>query len=146
MYRDTHNSVPEEALYAIEARPPNGHRAVATFRDLGSIHLLLSLRGERGVDLFCDALLGTLVSHDEHHGSALIASLQAYIEANGRWADAASALSVHRHTLRYRIRKIEELTGRDLSDARDRLELWLALRAHELRGRRPAAELSRASS
>ena len=70
------------------------------------------------------------------HGSALIESLQAYIEANGRWAEAAAALDVHRHTLRYRIRKIEQLTGRDPADARDRLELWLALRAHELQGRR----------
>ena len=41
-------------------------------------------------------------------------------------------MHVHRHTLRYRVRKIEQLTGRDLADARDRLELWLALRAAQL--------------
>jgi PucR family transcriptional regulator, purine catabolism regulatory protein len=34
--------------------------------------------------------------------------------------------------LRYRIRKVEELTGRDLSSARDRIEFWLALRGREL--------------
>jgi purine catabolism regulator len=123
----------DEALYAIEARTPNGRASVATFRDLGSVQLLLSLQGEPGVALFCEALLGTLIEHDRQHRSELLASLRAYIEANGRWADAAAALSVHRHTLRYRIRKIEELTRRDLSDARDRLELWLALRAWELR-------------
>ncbi|MDX6523541.1 MAG: hypothetical protein QOI17_1054 [Gaiellales bacterium] len=123
----------DEALYAAEARPPNGHRTLATFRDLGSIQLLLSLQGERGVELYCDSLLGPLVDHDAAHGSALVESLRAYIEANGRWAEAAAALSVHRHTLRYRMRKIAELTGRDLSDAGDRLELWLALRAHQLR-------------
>jgi DNA-binding PucR family transcriptional regulator len=123
----------DEALYAVEARTPNGHPSVATFRDLGSVQLLLALQGERGVELFCESLLGTLIEHDSRHGSELVASLHAYIEANGRWADAAAALSVHRHTLRYRIRKIEELTQRDLSDARDRLELWLALRAWELR-------------
>ena len=38
----------------------------------------------------------------------------------------------HRHTLRYRMRKVEELTGRDLSRAHDRIEFWLALRAREL--------------
>ena len=117
----------------------NGEPAVATFRDLGSMQLLLSLQGERGVELFCESLLGALVAHDERHGSALIDSLRAYIEANGRWADAASALGVHRHTMRYRVRKIEELTGRDLSDARDRLELWLALRAYDMRDRGAAA-------
>jgi purine catabolism regulator len=122
----------DEALYALDARSSNGAPAVATFRDLGSIQLLLSLQDERGVELFCDSALGLLVEHDRRHGSALVDSLRAYIEANGRWADAATALRVHRHTLRYRIRKVEDLTGRDLEDAGDRLELWLALRAHEL--------------
>jgi purine catabolism regulator len=126
----------DEALYAVEGRTPNGHPEVATFRDLGSVQLLLSLQGERGVELFCDSTLGPLVAHDRDHGSALIDSLRAYIEANGRWAEAATELSVHRHTLRYRMRKIEELTGRDLSSAGDRLELWLALRAHQLRAPR----------
>jgi PucR family transcriptional regulator, purine catabolism regulatory protein len=132
----------DEALYAVEARPPNGHAEVATFRDLGSVQLLLSLQGDRAVELFCDSTLGQLVAHDDAHGSALIESLRAYIEANGRWAEAATELSVHRHTLRYRIRKIEELTGRDLSSAGDRLELWLALRADELRA--PRTELEHA--
>jgi purine catabolism regulator len=106
------------------------------------VQLLLSLQGDRAVELFCDSTLGQLIAHDGAHGSALIESLRAYIEANGRWAEAATELSVHRHTLRYRIRKIEELTGRDLSSAGDRLELWLALRAHELRA--PRTELEHA--
>ena len=126
----------DEALYAAEAKPLNGTPVVATYRDLGSIQLLLSLGDERGVELYCESMLGPLRAHDARYGSALIDSLAAYIEANGRWADAAAALGVHRHTLRYRIRKIETLTGRKPTDARDRLELWLALRAHELRGRR----------
>jgi PucR family transcriptional regulator, purine catabolism regulatory protein len=126
----------DEALYAVEARPVNGTPVVATFRDLGSIQLLLSLGDERGVELYCESMLGPLRAHDARYGSALLESLAAYIEANGRWADAAAALGVHRHTLRYRIRKIETLTGRKPTDARDRLELWLALRAHELQGRR----------
>jgi PucR family transcriptional regulator, purine catabolism regulatory protein len=132
----------DEALYAVEARTPNGHPEVATFRDLGSVQLLLSLQGERGVELFCNSALGPLVVHDREHGSALVESLRAYIEANGRWAEAAAALSVHRHTLRYRMRKVEELTGRDVSSAGDRLELWLALRAHQLRT--PRTDLERA--
>ena len=41
-------------------------------------------------------------------------SLEAFIECNGQWEAAARRLYCHRHTLRYRIRKVEELTGRDL--------------------------------
>ena len=66
------------------------------------------------------------------YGGELLRSLEAFIENNGNWERAARQLYCHRHTLRYRIRKIEELTGRDLSRATDRIELWLALRAREL--------------
>ena len=55
-------------------------------------------------------------------------SLEAFIEENGQWERAAQRLYCHRHTLRYRIRRVEELTGRDLHSARDRIEFWLALR------------------
>ena len=59
-------------------------------------------------------------------------SLEAFIEANGQWERAARALFCHRHTLRYRIRRVEELTGRSLDSARDRIDFWLALRGREL--------------
>ncbi len=53
---------------------------------------------------------------------------------NARWESAAAQLFVHRHTLRYRMRKVEELTGRDLSSSFDRMEFWIALRSRELSG------------
>ena len=66
------------------------------------------------------------------YGDELLRSLEAFIEQNGQWEKAARELYCHRHTLRYRIRRVEQLTGRDLSSARDRIEFWLALRAREL--------------
>ncbi len=66
------------------------------------------------------------------YGGELLRSLEAFLEHNGQWEGAARELYCHRHTLRYRIRRVEELTGRDLSSARDRIEFWLALRAREL--------------
>ena len=62
----------------------------------------------------------------------LLRSLEVFIEQNGNWERAARELFCHRHTLRYRIRKIEDLTGRDLSRAQDRIEFWLALRGRQL--------------
>jgi purine catabolism regulator len=58
--------------------------------------------------------------------------LAKFLHHNARWEAAADELYVHRHTLRYRMRKVEELTGRSLSSAHDRMEFWLALRAREL--------------
>jgi PucR C-terminal helix-turn-helix domain len=54
------------------------------------------------------------------------------VPARGQWERAARELCCHRHTLRHRMQKVEELTGRDLSQANDRIEFWLALRAREL--------------
>ena len=105
---------------------------VATYRDLGSFQLLLSLQDEDALRLFCDSILGPIETGEGHYGDELMRSLEAFIECNGQWERAARELYCHRHTLRYRIRKVEELTGRDLASARDRIEFWLALRGREL--------------
>ncbi len=133
-----------EARCAFEARALAGHGAngtngdgaahegVATFRDLGSFQLLLSLQDNDALRLFCDSILGPIENGEGHYGGELMRSLEAFIEENGQWERAARRLYCHRHTLRYRIRKVEELTGRDLASARDRIEFWLALRGREL--------------
>jgi purine catabolism regulator len=111
-----------------------GNRSVhaATYRDLGSFQLLLSLQDDEALRLFCDSILGPIEAGDGHYGGELMRSLEAFIEENGQWERAAKRLYCHRHTLRYRIRRVEELTGRDLHTARDRIEFWLALRGREL--------------
>jgi PucR family transcriptional regulator, purine catabolism regulatory protein len=123
-----------EARCALEAASlANGHSPpVASYRDLGAFQLLLSLQDDEALRLYCDSVLGPLEDASGEYGDELIRSLEAFIEQNGQWEKAARELYCHRHTLRYRIRRVEQLTGRDLSSARDRIEFWLALRAREL--------------
>jgi purine catabolism regulator len=123
-----------EARCALEAASlANGQSApVASFRDLGAFQLLLSLQDDDALRLYCDSVLGPLEDASGEYGDELIRSLEAFIEQNGQWEKAARELYCHRHTLRYRIKRVEQLTGRDLSSARDRIEFWLALRAREL--------------
>jgi DNA-binding PucR family transcriptional regulator len=123
-----------EARCALEAAGlANGSAPpVASYRDLGAFQLLLSLQDDDALRLYCDSVLGPLEDASGEYGDELIRSLEAFIEQNGQWEKAARQLYCHRHTLRYRIRRVEELTGRDLSSARDRIEFWLALRAREL--------------
>jgi PucR family transcriptional regulator, purine catabolism regulatory protein len=123
-----------EARCALEAASiANGTAPeVASYRDLGAFQLILSLQDDDALRLYCDSLLGPLETGGGEYGDELVRSLEAFIEQNGQWERAARELYCHRHTLRYRIRRIEELTGRDLSRARDRIEFWLALRAREL--------------
>jgi len=77
-------------------------------------------------------VLGPIQEGEGDYGGELLKSLEAFLEQNGQWEKAARDLFCHRHTLRYRIRRVEQLTGRDLSSARDRIEFWLALKAREL--------------
>jgi len=117
----------EAAALANGSAPP-----VASYRDLGAFQLLLSLQDDDALRLYCDSVLSPLEGATGEYGDELIRSLEAFIEQNGQWERAARELYCHRHTLRYRIRRVEQLTGRDLSNARDRIEFWLALRAREL--------------
>jgi purine catabolism regulator len=127
-----------EARCALEARAlavngnGDGHTNLATYRDLGSFQLLLSLQDDDALRLFCDSILAPIEESEGAYGGELMRSLEAFIECNGQWERAAKALFCHRHTLRYRIRRVEELTGRSLDSARDRIDFWLALRGREL--------------
>jgi purine catabolism regulator len=125
-----------EARCALEATSLTNGTApeVASHRDLGSFTLLLALQDDEALRLYAESLLAPIESTEGEYGGELLRSLEAFIEQNGQWERAARELYCHRHTLRYRIRRIEELTGRDLSRAHDRIELWLALRARELVG------------
>ena len=105
---------------------------VASWRDLGAFQFLLSVQDDEALELYCDSVLGPLESGEGEYGGELLRSLESFLEHNGQWEKAARDLYCHRHTLRYRIRRVEQLTGRDLANARDRIEFWLALRAREL--------------
>ena len=111
---------------------PAARPRLATYKDLGSFQLLLSLQDDEALRLFCDSILGPIEASEGPYGGELMRSLEAFIEENGQWERAARRLYCHRHTLRYRIRRVEELTGRNLGSARDRIEFWLALRGRQL--------------
>jgi PucR family transcriptional regulator, purine catabolism regulatory protein len=123
-----------EARCALEAvRLQNGDAPeVATYQDLGAFQLLLSLQDDDALISYCRGVLGPVEQGEGEYGDELLRSLDVFIEHNGHWEKAANALYCHRHTLRYRIRRVEQLTGRDFSHARDRIEFWLALRGREL--------------
>jgi purine catabolism regulator len=123
-----------EARCALEAvRLQNGGAPdVASYADLGAFQLLLSLQDDDALISYCRGVLGPVEQGEGDYGDELLRSLDVFIEHNGHWEKAANALFCHRHTLRYRVRRVEQLTGRNFSNARDRIEFWLALRGREL--------------
>jgi purine catabolism regulator len=78
-------------------------------------------------------IIQALAEHDRKANGDLVRTLDAYLEHGGALAEAAAALTVHRNTLLYRIGRIEEITGMDLKDPTQRLNLHVALQAYLLR-------------
>ncbi|RJQ68056.1 PucR family transcriptional regulator [Pseudonocardiaceae bacterium YIM PH 21723] len=99
---------------------------VLTSKDLRDIRLLDHMDSP-SLKEYARALLEPLVSTPDGNKVDLIRTLQAFLEHNCHWDATSSALGVHRHTLRYRLRKAEDLLGRSLDDTAVRAELWFAL-------------------
>jgi PucR family transcriptional regulator, purine catabolism regulatory protein len=102
--------------------------SVASHHDIGSHRFLWELHDEEVRRDFRTALVGPLLEHDARRGSELVPTLTAYLASAGQWQATAQALSIHVNTLRYRLRRVEELTGRSLSRMEDRVDFFLALR------------------
>lgn len=75
------------------------------------------------------AVLAPLLAYDEEHGSDLVGTLDVFLSSNGQWAASAAALGVHVNTVRYRLARIEEITGRSLGSMADRVDFYVALRS-----------------
>jgi purine catabolism regulator len=73
-------------------------------------------------------ILGALLAYDLTHDSELVRSLEVFFETNRSWQEGARQLGIHRQTLVYRMRRIEQLTERDLSKFGDQAELYFAVR------------------
>jgi DNA-binding PucR family transcriptional regulator len=119
----------EEARHArrvAAARP--GTVSVAGHEELASHVLLLPFVPDDVRRAFTARLLDPLRAYDRRHRSELISTLEAFLDCDGSWTRCAARLHLHVNTLRYRITRIEQLTGRDLSRLEDKLDFFLALR------------------
>lgn len=100
---------------------------VATAVHVGGYHALLGLLGEGTRRGFAEEVLSPILEYDRRHDADLIATLRAFLDGDGAWQDTARALHLHPNTLRYRMARIRELTGRDVAKLADRVDLFLAL-------------------
>ncbi|MGC4997371.1 PucR family transcriptional regulator [Streptomyces sp. DT195] len=119
----------EEARHArrvAAARP--GRVCAAGHQELASHVLLLPFVPDDVRRAFTARLLDPLKEYDRRHRAELIPTLEAFLDSDGSWTRCASRLHLHVNTLRYRVGRIEQLTGRDLSRLEDKLDFFLALR------------------
>ena len=104
-------------------------RGWARADEIGSHTLLLALQDTTVLETFAGNVLGPIVAHDEQHGTELLATLEAFLASGGQWQATADALSMHVNTLRARIARCEQLSGRPIKDMANRVDLFIALRA-----------------
>jgi DNA-binding PucR family transcriptional regulator len=101
--------------------------SVLTSDEVASHELLLATVPASVLRSFRERLLGPLQAYDDRHRAELLPTLREFLACSGSWNACAAKMFVHVNTVRYRIRRIEELTGRDLSRLDDQVDFFLAL-------------------
>ncbi len=125
-----------EALWAL-ARARDRSERVARFPDGADATWLPTDAG--ALEALVRRVLGPVLEADRRRGSELVRSLRVWLEHDRRTEQAARRLLIHKHTLAYRLKRIEQLTGRDLARTADLADLWLAIRALDVIGSRDGA-------
>ncbi|MFF7391905.1 PucR family transcriptional regulator [Streptomyces scabiei] len=133
---DTPDGIPgryQEALRALEVRRRSRSRYGTTFfDDLGLYRILGPGNDHQELEGFVREWLGQLVDYDGLHRAALVETLSRYFDCGGNYAETAESLAIHRSTLRYRLQRIREISGHDLTNVEDRLNLQVATRVWKI--------------
>jgi sugar diacid utilization regulator len=122
----------QEAQEAREIGILLGRTGLVEFAELGFMHWLYHLPAERQSENRFVRVVTNLRDYDEQHHGDLLRTLEVYLDSGNALAEASAALNVHRNTLLYRLRRIEELTGLDLRSPIDRLNLHVAVKGYRL--------------
>ena len=106
-----------------------GAVSVVTGDEVTSSVLLLAAVPDEVRRTFASRLLEPVLDYDRRNASGLLATLDTFLQCSGSWSKAAEQLHLHVNTVRYRIERVEQLTGRDLSRMDDCVDVFLALRS-----------------
>jgi sugar diacid utilization regulator len=135
----------KEAVLAANVGEAEG-RSLLAFEDTGAYRLLLPAMSEDPGELerFYEETLAPLVAYDDQYETDLVATVEAYLGNDGNVAQTAASLFTHRHTVRYRLERVRELGGHDITSSEGREKLSLGLKAMRVLGiaspRGPATE------
>jgi DNA-binding PucR family transcriptional regulator len=125
-----------EALLAANVAQGSADGAALAFEQTGAYRLLLSAMSENPEELqrFYAETVEPLVAYDEQYETDLVGTLEAFLEADGNVAGTAQRLFTHRHTIYYRLERVRELSGHDVSSSDGREKLSLGLKAMRVLG------------
>lgn len=130
-FKDLHKSYQEAKLALKFGQFLNEEPKVYHINDLGMIRLLLYNHKEVLRD-FSQDYLNEIIQSDRLHGTQYIETLTSYIKYNGNITEVSNHLFIHPNTLRNRLKKMEELTGIELTNLQQICHLIIALQIQTL--------------
>ncbi|MGI6553500.1 MAG: PucR family transcriptional regulator [Bacillota bacterium] len=124
----------EEALISLRiGRFLSGSAGVTFFQDLGSYRFLYELKDSESMRSFQQEYLGNLKLYDAQNQTELVKTLICYLKNNGNLRRTAEEMFIHKNSVLYRIKKIEEITGLKLNDPEDRFNFHLSLKLDQIK-------------
>ncbi len=125
-----------EALLAANVAEGDRDRALMAFDETGAYRLLLSAMSDDPAELqrFYSETVEPLVAYDDQYETDLVQTVEAFLEADGNVAGTAQRLFTHRHTIRYRLERVRDLSGLDVGSTDGREKLSLGLKAMRVLG------------
>lgn len=107
-------------------------RPVIVYDSIRHYDLILNNIDEQSADELINSTLAGLIDYDNKHNSELLATLLAFFENNRNKVKTAESLHIHLNTLKYRLKKIQELLGSDIDDSETAFKLEFCLRLYRL--------------
>ena len=132
---DLHRAA-SEARLAANVAEGDADRPVLAFEETGAYRLLLTAMSDDPGELqrFYADTVEPLVAYDDQYETDLLQTVEAFLDADGNVAGTAQRLFTHRHTIRYRLERVRELTGLDVGSTDGREKLSLGLKAMRVLG------------
>ncbi len=129
---DLQKSFTEASRCVILSEKMNMSGRVFWYEEMGIYNLFSELADKKVMQEFIDNTLGVIIEYDRNNNSNLLETLKAYLWNNNSLIHASEQLYTHRNTVKYRVQRISQLTGRDFDDAITRLEFMNAIICMEI--------------
>lgn len=107
-------------------------RMVWRWEELGEWNMIFSVREFAQLEEYMDTVIGELLKYDEENGTEYCKILDIYLRLNGNMPEVAAECFIHRNTVAYHLKKIEDILSCDIYSMKDRVKLYLALRIKEI--------------
>lgn len=130
--KDLQKSFNEASRCIVLAEKINYNKDLIWYKEIGFYNLLLEFEEKERIEEFIQDTLGAILEYDEENHTDFLYTLKVYLWSNRSFLHASEKLHMHKNTVKYRVQRMEELTGKDFEDPTARLEFMNAILCKEI--------------